>query len=342
LVLAIALGLAIGVSVGGPRAGGPHDEVASSAALPPEVTPSAGALALQGSLVAALQSASPSVVEIATSSGLGSGIVYDTRGDIVTNAHVVGSAQRFEVLLPSGKTVSANLVGTFAADDLAVIRLTTAAAVRPARFADSNKLVVGDIVLAVGSPYGLAGSATDGIVSSTGRAVSEGNGVLLPDAVQTSAAINPGNSGGALVNLSGAVVGIPTLAATSESGGAAAGIGFAIPSNTVTLIAPQLIKSGKVTSTGRAALGLSGQGVASSGVSGVYVTSVVTNGPAARAGIGVGDIIVAIGGRAVPSFADLQEALAHLKAGATTKVKVVHPDGRAATLVVRLGDLAGV
>jgi S1-C subfamily serine protease len=125
---------------------------------------------------------------------------------------------------------------------LAVVRLTGTTP-PPAAFADSSKLQVGDLALAIGNPLGLASSVSQGIVSSTGRSVSEGNGVTLKSAIQTSAAINPGNSGGALVNLSDQVIGIPTLAATDPQlgGGAAPGIGFAIPSNTVRQVANQLI-----------------------------------------------------------------------------------------------------
>ena len=113
--------------------------------------------------------------------------------------------------------------------------------------------------MAIGNPLGLASSVTEGIVSFTGRTVGEGNGVVLPDTIQTSAAINPGNSGGALVDARGEVIGIPTLAATDpELGGTANGIGFAIPSNTVKLVAPQLVSQGRVVNSGRAALGISG------------------------------------------------------------------------------------
>ena len=126
---------------------------------------------------------------------------------------------------------------------------TASAQLPAATFADSSKLAVGDIVMAIGNPLGLSSSVTDGIVSAVGRTVSEGNGVVIPDAIQTSAPINPGNSGGALVDLSGNVVGIPTLAATDPQlgGGAAPGIGFAINSNTARDIAQQLATTGRVT-----------------------------------------------------------------------------------------------
>ncbi len=183
----------------------------------------------------------PSVVQIQTSEGLGSGIVFDSKGDIVTNNHVVGTAKTFKVTLASGKQVSGTLVGTFAPDDLAVIHVD-APGLKAARFADSSKLQVGQIALAVGNPLGFRSSVTDGIVSALGRTVSEPGGATLPNVIQTSAAINPGNSGGALVDLDGAVIGIPTLGVSDpQMGGAASGIGFAIPSSTVSDIAGQLV-----------------------------------------------------------------------------------------------------
>jgi putative serine protease PepD len=197
---------------------------------------------LQAKFTSVVRNVSPQVVEIRTSNALGSGIVYDTRGDVVTNAHVVGTATAMTVRLPSGVTHPATLIGASSANDLAVVRLSGAAP-RPATFADSSKVQVGDLALAIGNPLGLASSVTQGIISSTGRTVSEGNGVTLKSAFQTSAAINPGNSGGALVNLKGQVIGIPTLAAidTQIGNSAAPGIGFAIAGNTVRQVAGQLL-----------------------------------------------------------------------------------------------------
>ena len=192
-----------------------------------------------------VRAVAPSVVVIETPSGLGSGVVFDDKGDVVTNAHVVGSDTQFKVTTAAGDRLDATLVGTFAPNDLAVIH-TSGGTLTPATFGDSSALVVGDIVLAIGNPLGLQSSVTEGIVSATGRTVSEPGGAALPNVIQTSAPINPGNSGGALVNLAGEVVGIPTLTATDpQIGGAAVGIGFAIPSNTVRRVADQLIGEGQ-------------------------------------------------------------------------------------------------
>jgi putative serine protease PepD len=198
--------------------------------------------ALQNDFISVVQQVSPSVVVIETKTDLGSGIVFDTSGNIVTNNHVVAGSKTFTVTLADGRELPGTLVGADASADLAVIHVA-GAGLQPATFADSSKLAVGDIVLAIGSPLGFQTSVTQGIVSALSRSVAESATVDLTDVIQTSAEINPGNSGGALVDLSGHVVGIPTLTALDPQLGdsAAPGIGFAIPSNNVTTIAGQII-----------------------------------------------------------------------------------------------------
>jgi putative serine protease PepD len=223
---------------------------ASSPASAPRTSYSAdpaGASAVQQAFVSVIRRVLPSVVEIRTSSGLGSGVVFDARGDIITNAHVVGDATSFEVLASgTPATLTAGLVGVCRADDLAVIRVGSDGGLRPAAFDSSPDAEVGDLALAIGSPLGLGGSVTEGIVSAVGRSVTEpasdgSPGATLRGTIQTSAAINPGNSGGALVNIDGQVIGIPTLAAGNQkSGGIAAGIGFAIPAATAIAVGRQL------------------------------------------------------------------------------------------------------
>jgi len=188
---------------------------------------------LQQRFVSIVKAVSPEVVQIRTPVALGSGIVFDARGDVVTNAHVVANATRFVVTLASGDSHPAALVGRDVGLDLAVIRITGARP-RPATFANSAQVQVGDLTLAIGNPLGLRSSVTEGIVSAVGRSVPETENVTLSSVIQTSAAINPGNSGGALVDLSGQVIGIPTLSAIDpEMGAEAPGIGFAIDSDTV-------------------------------------------------------------------------------------------------------------
>ena len=167
-------------------------------------TTSPSAATIQGKFVDVVKTVSPAVVQIQTSSGLGSGIVFDARGNVVTNNHVVAGAKRFAVTLAGGKRVSATLVGTDPGNDLAVIHMVGATP-RPATFGDSSKVEVGFLALAIGNPLGLHSSVSQGIVSSVDRSVAEGNGVTLTSAIQTSAEINPGNSGGALADLNGRV-----------------------------------------------------------------------------------------------------------------------------------------
>jgi putative serine protease PepD len=311
---------------------------ASSAATPAVVVPSS-ASALQQQFVKVVKQVGPSVVLIQTSQGLGSGIVFDATGNVVTNAHVVEGAGSFQVTLADGKQYPARLVGTFAADDLAVLHVD-ANGLRPASFADSSRLQVGDVALAIGNPLGLQSSVTEGIVSALGRTVNEDNGVALPNVIQTSAAINPGNSGGALVNLQGQVIGIPTLAATDPDlgGSAAPGIGFAIPSNTVRDVATQLISQGKVTNSHRAWLGVE---VAATTSGGLLVTKAQAGGPAAKAGIRAGELITAVEGTATPDPGTLADVLAGLQPGQSVAVAVAHPGGARRTVRVTLGQFPG-
>jgi putative serine protease PepD len=288
-----------------------------------------------------VKTVSPSVVLIQTSGGLGSGEVYDNKGDIVTNAHVVGTATTFLVTTSAGKQLDGTLVGSFPPDDLAVIKVN-GNGLQPAKFGDSSKLQPGQSVLAIGNPLGLEGSVTSGIVSALGRVVSEGpGGGTLPDAIQTSAPINPGNSGGALVDLASQVIGIPTLAALSPGTQAPApGIGFAISSNRAKVIADQLVANGKVTNSGRAYLGI--ETGATSGGEGVLVLSVQPAGPAAKAGITAGTLITSVAGKPTPTPSDLAEVLATLNPGQTVPVVTVPPNSSAKTTVqVTLGELPG-
>jgi putative serine protease PepD len=293
--------------------------------------------ALQNVFVSVYRNVSPSVVQIQTAEGLGSGIVFDAKGNIVTNAHVVGNSTTFTVTTSTGKQVKGTLVGTFVADHLAVIK-DSGGGLRPAKFADSSKLRVGDISMAIGNPLGLKSSVTQGIISALGRDEPEGNGIVLQNTIQTSAAINPGNSGGALVNIGGAVVGIPTLAASDpQLGGAAGGIGFAIPSNTVTDIAGQIIKYGHVVNSHRPYLGIK---IGDTG-NGVYVGTVTAGSPADKAGLKVGDVILAINGKPTTTSDDLGTVIAAFKPGQTVTLKIVHQSGVQATLKVTLGEYPG-
>jgi putative serine protease PepD len=285
---------------------------------------------LQSQYEQVVQHVLPSVVQISTNDSTGSGVVYDTSGDIVTNEHVIGTATTVEVVDSVGnKTLMAKVVGEFAPDDLAVVRVESdASSLKPAAFANSNDAQIGEIVLAMGNPLGLTDSVTQGIISATGRTVGSpepgGGKALITAAIQTSAAINPGNSGGALVNLKDQVIGVPTLAARlPDQGGTAPGIGFAIPSNTVKNIADQLIKNGKVTNSDRATLGITAQTAATqTGTpAGVAVLAVDNGSTAANAGVQDGDTIVGIDSQTVSTLQELESALSTLKPGTSVTIK---------------------
>jgi putative serine protease PepD len=295
----------------------------------------ASVLELQNQFVAVIKQVTPSVVKIETASGLGSGVIYDGEGNIVTNAHVVGTQSSFTVTLSDGRSFPGKLVGSYAPDDIAVIHVD-GTGLAPATWGNSADLSVGDFVLAMGNPLGLQSSVTDGIVSALSRQVSEPTGNSLPDVIQTSAAINPGNSGGALVDLQGNVVGIPTLAATNaQVGGSAPGIGFAISSNRARMIADQLIAKGKVTSSNRAYLGVQLR----DGTAGPVVVAMSADGPAAKAGIVVGDIVLALDATATTDSESLIDAIAGHKPGEAVMLKVQHRTGTVTTVSVKLGEL---
>ncbi|WP_299530881.1 S1C family serine protease [uncultured Streptomyces sp.] len=291
----------------------------------------------------------PSVVQIDASDSLGSGIVYDDKGHIVTNAHVVGDEKSFQVSVATGeKRVKATLVSTYPEQDLAVLKFDrTPDGLKAAKFGDSEKVAMGQIVLAMGSPLGLSSSVTQGIVSALGRTVSEsrtggGTGATIANMVQTSAAINPGNSGGALVNLDSEVIGIPTLAATDPQLGdsAAPGIGFAIPVSMVRTVADQIIESGRVTDSGRAALDVTGRTVVDDDYRpvGVALVTVAKSGAAADAGMKAGDVVTKIGDTPVTTITSLSEALAALEPG--EKVTVTYTrGGERRTAEVTLGEI---
>lgn len=353
----IVVMLAVGAQFASPKSSTPTPIASaqtSDAVTPTVATPVAvaGTDPLQLATIRAAAVVSPKVVEIRSASGLGSGEIYDAVGHIVTNFHVVsggGTALQppFSVTLSNGKRYDASVTGTDPADDLAVLQIK-AGTLKPIALGNSTTLLVGQFVLAVGNPLGFSQSVTFGIISTLNRGLPESESVYLPDLIQTSAPINPGNSGGALVDLTGRLVGIPTLSATTgEQGTAAQGLGFAIPVNRVKYVADQIIKYGRVVTSGRGYLGVSGADVtpqlqAQYGLAidhGVLVTSVVPGGPAANAGIKEGDILVTVNTSAIEDTAGLQQALANLTPGKKVNVEVVRSNGSHSTAVVTVGEL---
>lgn len=303
---------------------------------------------------AVISKVQPAIVQVNVSSGsqqaLGSGVIIDARGYIVTNNHVVANASSIQVTLANNQTLPAQVAGTDPVDDLAVIKITPpSTGLTTVTMGDSSKLRVGQEVLAIGSPLGNAETVTSGIISALNRNVSEGqNGPTLPDALQTDAPINPGNSGGALVDLQGNLVGMPTLnAVDTEFNTPANGLGFAIPVNRIRFIAEQIISSGHVSHTGRAILGVTVTSVTPSVAtqnhlsinSGVLIVNVSPNGPSATGGLKAGDVIVQVGDHAVNSTNDLSAALLQQKPGDSVQVKV-NRSGQQLTLNITLGELA--
>ncbi|MGO8946121.1 MAG: S1C family serine protease [Ktedonobacterales bacterium] len=330
LALALLVALAIGVAVGSIFSAArtaSSGTIQIGASTAPNISTSGSTLSLQQSLEKTASAVEPSVVKITSVSGqgeaVGSGDILTSNGYIVTNDHVVAGYTSFTVKLPSGATYAATVIGQDAQDDLAVIKIA-ATNLKPIAFADSSKAQVGEFAVAIGYPLALQETATYGIVSAVNQAVSEapsGPAGELPGLIQTSAQLNPGNSGGALVNISGQLIGIPTLSATnSETGSSANGIGYAISSDRVEYVASQLIQNGKVTSSDQGFLGIEGQDVTPqvaaayglSAQSGVLVSGFASDtagqSPAQQSGLQSGDIITAVNGQAVTDSNDLAAA----------------------------------
>lgn len=266
---------------------------------PPVVTRGSAAPNLVADVAEAVM---PSIVRIDVGAGLGegtgSGVVYRSDGYIITNDHVVGNADSIQVRLATGELVDASLVGSaMPSADIAVVKLarTDLTAIR---VGSSRALRVGDLAIAIGSPFGLEGTVTSGVVSALHRNITLGPGVRFTDAVQTDAPINPGNSGGALVNAKGELIGINT-AIFSETGGNV-GIGFAIPVDVATKVADQIIATGKASLP---FLGISGETLPRG--RGALLREVVPGGPAEDAGLKAGDVVVGIDGEKVGSMEDL-------------------------------------
>lgn len=281
--------------------------------------------------------------------GVGSGVIYDNQGHVLTNNHVVTGAQRLSVSLPDGRTFRAQLVGADPRTDLAVVQIS-GDNLPVAELGDSRQLQVGDWVVAIGNALGLPGgpTVTAGVVSALGRSVQEpgdqtGPGPYLFDVIQTSAPINPGNSGGALVDLSGRVIGINTLVAgQAEPGVQAQGIGFAISIATARPLADQLVANGSVQhpSIGIQYVPLNPAIAAQLGVNqsyGAVVMDVVSGSGAAQAGLQQGDIIVAIDGTDLREESALPQAISTHKPGDTVTMTVLR-NGQRQDVTVTLGQ----
>ena len=333
---AVATGLVVAVLA---VAGVIDDDAAPSASSTttsaPPPSPSTSTSAGKATDVSELyKRVSPGVVFVQSGqTATGSGFVYDDEGHIVTNDHVVEGASTFAVRIGADtKIIPARLVGKDPSSDLAVLKVDPGAVpggLKPLQLGDSTKLEPGDQAIAIGSPFGLEGTVTTGIVSSLGRTIDAPNNFPIADAIQTDAAINPGNSGGPLLDGNGRVIGVNSqIKSGSDSN---SGVGFAVPVNTVKFVVPRIKSGGKVE---RAYLGV--RNMTPQDRSGAVVDSVVPGAPAQQAGLQPGDKIVAIDDRKVSSSEDVSAAVTQRKPGEQAKV-TIERGGSRRTLTVNLG-----
>jgi putative serine protease PepD len=292
----------------------------------------------------------PTVVQVnirggglAGAAGNGSGVVYRSDGHIMTNNHVVAGADRLEVLFADGSRADATIVGTDVDTDLAVIKVEQTG-LTAITVGDSSQLRVGELAVALGSPFGLEGTVTAGVVSSLNRQIRvgapDGASLTLPNVIQTDAPINPGNSGGALVNGNGELIGINSAILTQGGTAANAGVGFAIPVNIATEIADQLIEQGFVQHPflGVAGIDVNRELAGRLGVEdGAYIEQVVPDTPAAEAGLQEGDVIVEIAGENIGSMQDLIGAVLRQEVGDAVDITYIR-DGQEQTTQATLTE----
>ena len=351
IAIVIAALLVLGAAIG----------IGTSVHLVANSTSAAPSLYSQDTTTSIYNNASPAVVEIdvtqtvnsvfgkSTQEGLGSGFLIDDQGHILTNNHVIDGATSVQVVLTNGNSVSGKVLGTDPVDDLAVVSVdpSAVAGITPLKLGDSSLVVPGQMAIAIGNPLGFTDSITVGVISGLNRSVTGSN---LRGMLQTDAAINPGNSGGPLLDNQGNVIGINTAAEIGATG--ADGIGFAIPSNLAAKILPDLIAGQTVS---RPWLGISGTALTQATASqlglsvnkGVYIVSVVANGPAEKAGLKAGssnadgtlaaggDVITAVDGKAIASVEDLSAYISTKSVGDKVNLTVLR-NGQSITVQVTL------
>ena len=308
-----------------------------SASAPREVQPRGALADFERTAIELFERTSPSVVQVVVvrqqmdprmlmerdtadlspqAVGAGTGFVWDRAGNVVTNAHVVGDARRVVVRTASGDTLQADVIGAAPNYDLAVVRIMSRGSIPDAvALGSSADLKVGQWVFAVGNPFGLDQTLTTGVISALKRRIPTTTGREISDVIQTDAAINPGNSGGPLLDSAGRLIGV-TTAIVSPSG-TNAGVGFAIPVDTVNRVVPELIRAGRAPTPGIGIIAASESLTAQAGVEGVVIVRAISGSPAERAGLQgvnpgtgtVGDVIVAVGDQNVRKLSDLTRAL---------------------------------
>ncbi len=311
-----------------------------------EITPRGSLAEIEQTTISIFNAAAPSVVYIFTENavagffgrrelrqGAGSGFLWDDKGHIVTNFHVIEGARRVQIRLENGQAIDATYVGGAPDYDLAVIRLRRPlAAIQPIPVGTSENLQVGQSVLAIGNPFGLSRTLTTGVISALDRRLPTATGRDVVGVIQTDAAINPGNSGGPLIDSSGRLIGVNT--AIISGSGSSAGIGFAVPVEVVNRVVPQLIAKGKFPRPGIGIIVLDEEATASLGMVGVVIDRVVPDSEAQRAGLegidyrrrALGDVIVAVEGEPVTKMADFIKIMQTFEIGKPVKFQVKRGD----------------
>jgi putative serine protease PepD len=319
---------AAGTLIGDDGPGEPLPAVSNTPIKPKKGQTQAGAI---------YAAASPAVVSVRAGSGSGTGFLIDDKGTIVTNAHVVGGSRTPAVRFgDDGSSITATVRGRDPSTDLAVLRIDEASipdSVKPLKLADSRTVQIGDLAVAIGNPFGLDRTATEGIVSGLGREIQAPNGFQIDSVIQTDAPINPGNSGGPLLNASGAVIGVNSQIATSGGGGGNVGVGFAVPSNTVRQVVPQLQRGEKIK---RPYLGVETSTPLPGNPPGAEIQTIIPGGPAERAKLRTGDVITRIDGSEVNDPSDVAEAIAPKQPGDEVQVQVER-NGLTEEITVELG-----
>jgi putative serine protease PepD len=332
--------------------------IGAAIASPNSSSSAAGAAEASCAVTPVADKAQPSVVTISATpasgkgGSTGSGEVYKSDGYIVTNNHVIAAAAsggKVEVLFANGTSEPATIVGRDVLTDLAVLKAQLPSGVPPIQIGSAETLSVGQPVVALGSPLGLAGTVTSGIVSALDRTIQvpaeDDSSALLVAAVQTDAAINPGNSGGALVNCDGQLVGIPSAgaavpaAAGESSSGGSIGLGFAIPVNSAVTVADEIIATGRATHSyfGLETVALPDAAAKQANIpGGLFVAGVVAGGPAEKAGLQAGDIITTIDGQQATSNIQLQEVTLTKNPGETVELEYLR-GGKSDKTTVTLG-----
>ncbi len=339
--------------------------IVSDKPIPSAIGETTSAYSKNLSLIEIFEKSEPGVVRVNVqrtdqtngTSGVGSGFVFDKKGHIITNSHVVKDVKKVVVTFLDGRSYNAEIIGFDEFTDIGVVKVNAdLSLLQPLALGDSSNLKVGEPIAAIGNPFGLSGSMTSGIVSQLGRLLPSGAGYSIPDVIQTDAAINPGNSGGPLLNMRGEIVGINT--AIQSTTGEFTGVGFAVPSQTIAKIVPSLIENGKYHHPW---IGISGRDIDPDlakvlnlkDAVGFLVITVVENSPAAKAGIhgsdetvqveGVnypigGDIILSVDGKQVRKIDDILIHLQRAKSVGDEMILEILREGRTTNITIALEE----